>query len=105
MTNESGIRPVEYNCLIYQDPVETKTRGGLIKPDELIERDKHAQTRGTLVAVSPMAFAFDDWPDGLDKPQPGQRVVFARHAGTFTEGLDGKEYRVVKDRDIVAVLA
>ena len=102
--NESGIEPIEYNVLIDQDAVETKTKGGLIKPDEILERDKHGQTRGTIIAVSPMAFSFDDWPDGVAKPQPGDKVAIAKHSGVFITGNDGKEYRVVKDKDIVAVI-
>lgn len=102
--NTSGIRPVEFNVLIKQDEIEEKTGGGLYRPLEILERDKHAQTRGRIVAASPMAFTFEDWPKDEPKPQPGQSVVFARHAGTFVEGLDGAEYRVVKDRDIVAVI-
>lgn len=105
MENTSGITPVEFNVLVYQDPIEGKTKGGLMKPEELIEREKHAQTRGVIVAVSQLAFNADVWPEGIDKPAPGTKVAFARHAGTFIDGSDGKEYRVVKDKDIVAVLA
>ena len=104
MADTSGIRPVEFNVLVMQEPVEAKTRGGLMKPDDLIEREKFAQTRGVIVAVSPMAFNADVWPPGMDPPGPGARVAFARHAGTFIDGMDGKEYRVVKDKDIVAVI-
>ena len=105
MTNESGISPIEYNVLLKQDAVDQKTKGGLIKPDEVLDRDKHGQTRGTIVAVSPMAFTFDDWPHGVEKPKPGDKVAIAKHAGTFLTGNDGEEYRVVKDKDIVAVIA
>lgn len=102
--NPSGIRPIEYNVLIKQDKIEEKTKGGLHLPGETQDREKHAQTRGVLVAVSPMAFSFDEWPEGEPKPQVGQRVFFARHAGTFVEGEDGEEYRVVKDKDVVGVM-
>lgn len=100
-----GIRPIEYNVLIKQDEVEETTTGGVYIPGQEQDRQKHAQTRGEIIALSPMAFSFDDWPDGEEKPQIGQRVVFGRHAGTFVEGLDGNEYRVVKDKDVVAVMA
>lgn len=102
--NSSGIRPVEYNVLIKQDEIEEKTAGGLYLSGETQERNKHAQVRGVIVAVSPMAFSFDDWPPGEPKPRPGQSVVFAKHTGTFVDGMDGVEYRVVKDRDVVAVI-
>jgi co-chaperonin GroES (HSP10) len=102
--NTSGLQPIEYNVIIDQNPVEEKTSGGLIKPSETTEREKHLQTRGVIVAVSPMAFAFDDWPDGQEKPKPGDHVAFAQHAGAFIKGSDGREYRVVKDKDVVAVI-
>ena len=57
----------------------------------------------SIVAVSPMAFAFDDWPQDEPTPKPGDRIVFARHAGTFVTGKDDEQYRVVKDKDVVAV--
>lgn len=103
--NPSGINVIEYNVLLRQDGTETKTKGGIILSDDVLERKKHQETRGTIVAVSPMAFQFDDWPDGVEKPKPGDRVAFAMHAGTFIKGEDGEEYRVVKDRDVVAVIA
>lgn len=102
--NESGIMPVEFNVLIKQAAVESKTKGGLMKPDEIVEKEKHAQTRGVIVAVSPMAFNEDVWPIGVDKPKPGDHVAFARYSGTFIDGKDGVEYRVIKDKDIVAVV-
>lgn len=103
--NKSGITPVEYNVLVKQKAVEEKTAGGLLITDEMQSQSRHGETRGKLVAASPMAFNFEDWPDGISKPEVGQEVIFARHAGTFVEGADGEEYRVVKDKDIVAVMA
>jgi co-chaperonin GroES (HSP10) len=94
---------LEYNVLIDQDVVEAKLASGLHIPEEVLERKKHQQTNGVIVGMSPMAFTFDDWPDREAKPRIGDRVAFAQHAGAFIkEG--GKEYRVVKDKDIVAVL-
>lgn len=104
MTNPSGIRPVEFNVLIKQDAIEEKTRMGLIKPDDMVEREKHGQTRGVIVAISPLAFNEDIWPAGMSRPEPGNRVAFAKHAGTFITGDDGQEYRVVKDKDVVAII-
>lgn len=104
MKNESGIRPIEFNCVIAQDAISERTAGGLMKPQESLDRERFAQTKGTLIAASPMAFTYDEWPDGAQPPRPGARVIFARHSGVFVEGTDGKEYRVVKDKDIVAVM-
>lgn len=103
MKNLSGINPVEFNVLLKQDEVSNK-QGLVYLPDDEVERRKHAQTRGVIVAIAPLAFNEDVWPGGMERPKPGQKVAFARHAGTFIEGCDGEEYRVVKDKDIVAVI-
>jgi co-chaperonin GroES (HSP10) len=105
MENTSGIQPIEFNVVLFQDPVQDRTPGGLMKPADTIEREKHSTTRGTIIAVSPLAFNEDIMPAGCVKPAPGDRVAIAKHAGTFIDGLDGKEYRIVKDKDVVAVLA
>lgn len=104
MENKSGIHPVEFNVLVRQDEVEAKTKSGLLMPDSVVDREHHSQTRGVIVAVSPLAFNADIWPDKMERPGPGEKVAFARHAGTFITGTDGAEYRVVKDKDIVAVI-
>jgi len=105
--NKSGITPVEFNVLIDQDPVSEMVKGSTVirKTNDAMERDYHGQTRGTIIALSPLAFNTDIWPGDLPKPMVGQRVVFAKHSGTFCDGADGKEYRIVKDKDIVAVMA
>lgn len=104
MTNESGIYPVEYRVLIAPIEVQEKTKGGIIIPDETKERDQFAQMKGTLVAVSPLAFTYDDWK-GAEKPKPGDQVLFAKYAGAVVDGKDGRKYRIVNDKDIAAVLA
>lgn len=102
--NESGINPIEFNVLVLQDKIEEKTKGGLMKPDEVVEREKHAQVSGTIIATSPLAFNEDIYPSGMERPKPGDRIAFVRHAGTFIRGKDGVEYRIVKDKDVVAVI-
>lgn len=96
------IRPVEYNVLIRPDPVEEKTQGGLILPDTTKDADKHAQQRGTIVSMSPLAFDYAEWPAG-QKPEIGNRVLFARYEGILVK--DGEdEFRLVKDKAIAAVI-
>jgi chaperonin GroES len=104
--NPSGIVPVEYKCLIRPVIVEEKTKGGIIVPDQVRERDQYAVQEGEIVAVSPLAFTYHDpWPDEAVKPKAGDRVLFAKYAGGTRKGADGVEYRLINDRDISAVLA
>lgn len=107
MTNESGILPTEYKVVISPIVVDEKTKGGIIIPDATKERDQFAQMEGVLVAVSPLAFTYAnevEWA-GADKPRPGDKVLFAKYAGAVVKGKDGRDYRIVSDKDICAVLA
>lgn len=106
MKNPSRIRPTEYKVLISPIVVDEKTKGGIIIPDEQKDRQQFAQMEGMLVAVSPLAFTYADddaWGDA-EKPKPGDRVLFAKFAGAVVKGMDGKDYRIVNDKDIAAVL-
>ena len=97
----SGILPVEYKVLVEPDPIDELTTGGLIKkPEAVIEKEKMGQTEGRLIAVSEMAF--EKW--GQPLPIVGNRVMFAKYAGLTTIGSDGRDYRVLNDQDLVAIL-
>lgn len=106
MKNTSGIAPTEYKVLIEPVAVEEKTKGGIFLPDEHKDRAQFAQMEGTLVALAPLAFTYDKW-EGIEdqKPKVGDRVLFAKFAGFSYKGKDGKDYRVVNDKDVSAVLA
>ncbi len=99
-----GFAPFEYNVVIAPEEVETVTKGGIILTDAKKEVDGIATMRGRLVSVSPAAFDYANWPEGTRLPQPGDEVIFAKYAGVLIPGKDGREYRILKDRDIAAVI-
>ncbi len=101
--NDSGLLPQEYNVVIRMDPTEEKTPGGIILPAAKKDRDELATDEGTLVAVSPHAFGYAEWGD-TEPPKPGARVLFAQYSGRIWE-RGGIKYRILKDKDIVAVIA
>lgn len=102
--NTSGINPVEYNVLVLPKQVETKTAGGVFLPDTKIEKDEFARMEGELVAVSPLAFSYADWPEESMKPQVGERVLFSKYNATEIMGQDGKKYWIMKDKSIAGVM-
>lgn len=98
-------RPMEFNVVVELDPVQEKTAGGIILPESKKERDELAAEEGTLVAASPLAFSYaspSEWGDE-HPPQVGQRVMIARYQGVAKEH-DGRKFRIVKDKDVVAVI-
>lgn len=104
MTNTSGLRPMEYNVLVLPSEVEAQTAGGIILADETLEKEEFQRVEGTLVATSPLAFSYADWPDDSAMPQVGQRVVFSKYQATRYTGKDGKEYWLMKDKSIEGVM-
>jgi chaperonin GroES len=103
MTNDSGLIPMEFNVVVQMDPTEETTAGGIILPTTKRERDELATDEGTLIAASPHAFTYAEWPAGARPPLLGDRVMFAQYAGRIWE-RGGVKYRILKDKDIVAVI-
>jgi chaperonin GroES len=101
---DAGLQPVEYNVLIAPEAVQEKTAGGIILAQTTQETNKLAATRGRLVAVSPLAFDYAEWPEGARKPAVGDVVWFGKYAGTLVTGKDGREYRLCKDKDVGALV-
>ena len=95
--------PMEFNVIVELDPIEEKTKGGILLPTQKVDRDKLEAEEGTLVAVSPHAFTYADWPEGARMPKVGDRVLIARYAGVLRE-RDGRSLKIVKDKDIIAVV-
>lgn len=99
-----GIAPHEFNVLVLPRELEAASASGLIQiPEELLEREQDAVIEGMLVAVSPAAFSYAEYPADLAKPAPGQHVYFKRYAGEWVEGDDGRKYRLMGDKSIIAV--
>ncbi len=100
MTNESGIIPVEYRCVVRLDPVEKQSAGGIIMPDTNVDRSQMAATHGELVAVG--GNAFQDWKEPI--PKVGDRVVINKYQGQFRAADPDDLYRIVHDKDILGVV-
>lgn len=93
--------PMEFNVIVELDPSEEKTGGGIFLPTQKVERNRLEEVEGTLVARADMAGS-EIWQDG-GGPQIGDRVFFAKYAGILTE-REGRWFRIIKDREIVAVV-
>lgn len=101
--NTSGIRPMEYKVLVEPKEVDQKTKGGLILADETVEKESFARMEGVLVAVSPLAFNFDNFPQD-QAPKVGDTVLFGKYNAQEIVGRDGKTYWLMNDRSIVGVM-
>lgn len=97
-----GMRATGFCVLVALAPKESVTAGGIIIPEAAGEREHMNQCRGRAVSISPAAFDFADF--GNEHPKAGDEVVFAKFAGVMTTGGDGREYRILQDKEILAVI-
>jgi co-chaperonin GroES (HSP10) len=105
MENTSGLVPLGRAVLVAPFDIE-EVRGGLIHiPETIKTRDQMVEQRATVVAVGD--FAWDDERDNDNKivprAKPGDVVLVTKFAGYMALGTaDGKQYRLINDRDIFA---
>ena len=88
------IRPLADRVLIEPAPAETKTIGGIIIPDTAKEKP----LQGTIVAVG------QGTKDEEMILKEGDTVLYGKYAGTELE-FEGKKYLVMRQSDVVAILA
>ena len=92
-------RPLQDRVLIRRIEAEAKTAGGIIIPDTVKEKP----SQGEVIAVGPGG------RDEAGKLIPidirvGDRVLFGKWSGTEIK-LDGEELLIMKEADIMGVLA
>ena len=93
------VKPLSDRVLIQPNPAEEKTAGGLIIPDTAKEKP----SKGEVVAVGPGKHA----DDGKLVPMAvkvGDMVLFNKYAGTEVK-IDGAEHLVMREDDILAIIA
>ncbi len=91
-------RPLHDRVVVKRVEAEEKTAGGIIIPDTAKEKPQ----QGEVVAVG---------PGGRDEAgklvpidlQAGDRVLFGKWSGTEVK-IDGTEYLIMKESDIMGVL-
>jgi chaperonin GroES len=92
------IKPLADRILIEPAEAETKTQSGLFIPDNAKEKPM----QGKIVAMGP---GRKNDKGELIQPEVkvGDRVLYGKYSGTEVM-VDGKEYLIVKESDIFAVL-
>jgi len=88
-----NIKPLADRVLVEPAPAETKTASGLIIPDNAKEKPQ----KGTVVAVG---------NGKIDEPltvKVGDTVLYGKYGGTDLK-LEGKEYLMMRESDILAII-
>ncbi|MQG21434.1 MAG: co-chaperone GroES [SAR202 cluster bacterium] len=75
------------------------TKGGLIIPDSAKEKPQKAE----ILAVGPGKLN----EDGTRQPMEvavGQKILYAKYAGTEVDGDDDAELMVIREEDVLAIV-
>jgi chaperonin GroES len=88
-----NIKPIADRVVVEAAPAEEKTASGIYIPDTAKEKPQ----RGTVVAVG------DGKKDEPLTVKVGDQVLYGKYAGTEIN-YEGKEYLIMRESDIYAVL-
>jgi chaperonin GroES len=96
---KTKFRPLHDRVVVKRIDAEAKTKGGIIIPDTAKEKP----SQGEVIAVGPGA---RDESGKIVHPdvKSGDRVLFGKWSGTEVV-LDGEELLIMKESDIMGVIA
>ena len=94
-----NIKPLSDHILIEPIKVEEKTSGGIFLP-ETAEKDKPEQ--GIIIAIG-NGKKTDDGKIVPVSVKPGDKVLFTKY-GPNEIKVDGKEYLIASESDILAII-
>jgi chaperonin GroES len=93
------IRPLHDRVVVKRLENETKTASGIVIPDNAAEKPD----QGEVIAVGPGKRG-DDGKLIVPDVKAGDRILFGKYAGS-TVKIDGDEVLVLREEDILGVLA
>jgi len=91
------LKPLADRVVIQSLETEEVTKGGIILPGSAKEKPQMAE----VIAVGPGGVV--DGKEVTMYVNVGDKVIYSKYAGTEVK-LDGKEYIVVRQNDILAVV-
>ena len=92
------IRPVGDRVVVKPAAKEEVTKSGIVIPDTAKEKPQE----GTVIAVG-SGRLLDNGDRAPIDVREGDRILFAKYGGTEFK-LDGEEYLVLKENDILAII-
>ncbi|HUW83523.1 MAG TPA: co-chaperone GroES [Phycisphaerae bacterium] len=92
------VRPMDDRLLVAPAQAEEVTSGGIVLPDTAQEKPQ----RGKVLAVGPGRL-LDSGERGEIDVKVGDEVFYGKYSGTEIE-MDGREYVILKESDVLAVV-
>lgn len=111
------LEPVGHRVVVKPEKLEERdptyaraSKAGIALPDSDDKRRREAGSdRGIVISVGPNAFREFNLAAGVDNIpwcKTGDRILYAKHAGKWTENPDNadEQWLILNDEDVVGVL-
>ncbi len=93
-----NLRPLDDRVVVQPLEAEETTAGGIVLPDSAREKPQ----RGKVIAAGPGKM-LDSGTRGKLSVAVGDEVIFGKYGGSEVE-VDGNEYKILRESDILAKL-
>ena len=90
------LEPLDDRIVVEPMEAESPTKGGIVLPDTAKEKPQ----KGTVISVGPGRVA-DDGKRIPPTVKKGDKVIYARYGGSEID-VDGKEYMILRESDVLA---
>lgn len=92
--------PAGYRILLKMEEVQEKTSGGIILPQQTVDKDQAAKEWGKVIALGNCCY--------FDQPKPwcgvGDTVGIVKYNGTVMQDeATGEKFRLINDKDVLCI--
>ena len=94
-----NLKPLHNQVIVQAISAQQKTKGGLVLPDTA---DKERPEKGEVVAVGPGKILVSGSRAEMSV-RAGQQVIFKKYAPDEIK-IEGKDYFVIREDDIIAII-
>jgi len=94
------LKPLADRIVVKPLAQKDKSRGGVYLPDTAT---KEKPQEGTVIAVGPGRMSDEGTRVPVDVSE-GDRVLFAKYAGTEFKDDDGEKFIILSEKDILAII-
>lgn len=98
MSKNVNLKPLDDRVVVEPMDAEEVTAGGIVLPDTAKEKPQ----QGKVIAVGP-GRVLDTGERAKPAVKKGDVVVYAKYGGTEIE-VDGKEYKILRESDVLAIV-
>lgn len=92
------IRPLDDRVVVDPFEAEERTAGGIVLPDTAREKPQ----QGKVIAVGPGKLLEKTGERGQMSLKVGDKVFYGKYSGTEID-IDGEEYVILRESDVLAV--